>query len=191
MRGVGSRKVDEHGVPIGDHRCTPKDIVDVALEAIGIEQFDLDPASNEHSIVAARFRWSGPKVGGEDGLALPWFGNTWLNWPWSDSMLWVGKIQHEADKMVGQQLHVHEGESAPWSMTLLGPGDSSVIWWRALRQLCDARAMWPKRVHFPLPNQAKGSPPAPVHLWYIGPRSNRWRRIMESHGVPTEAGAVC
>ena len=194
MRGVGSRKVDEHGILLGDQRCTPPEIWQVALEALGAETFDLDPASNEHSTVPALIQCIGPKAGGVDGLGVEWWGNVWLNFPFSEPGPWIAKTQREADRMLrpnGSREAELEREYPARSMTILGPGDSAVTWWRVMRQICDARAMWPKRTHFPLPGKPKGQPPGPVHLWYIGPRSNRWRRIFESHGVPTEAGAVC
>jgi len=187
MRGVGRRKVDENGIPIGDHRCTPEDIWSVALEAIGAESFDLDAATNPHATIPAEMRFMGPKVDGWDGLALPWFGNVWLNFPFSDPNPWIAKVSREADRMFGQRF---AGSEAPaQSITVLGPGDQAVTWWRAMRTICDARAMWPRRAHFELPGQPKGSPPGPVNLWYIGARATRWRRIMEAHGVPTEPGA--
>ncbi len=185
MRGVGSTKVDEYGVRLGDHRCTPLEIWEVALEAIGADKFDLDPASNEHATVPAHAVCTGPKIGGVDGLTLQWSGNVWLNFPFSQPSPWVEKVQHEADRMLRPDDARHAR-----SITVLGPGDSGVVWWRVMRGLCDARALWPKRVHFPLPGQMKGSAPGPVHLWYIGPRSNHWRRVFEAHGAATEAGAI-
>lgn len=183
MRGVRSGKRDENGIPVGDHRCTPEPIWSVALEAIGRDAFDLDPATNPHSTVPAGLGCFGPLAGGEDGLARAWFGHVWLNFPFSDPNPWVAKVIAEAATMM-------EPDPVMRSITVLGPGDSSVTWWRALRSSCDAWAMWPRREHFPIPGNAKGSPPAGVHLWYFGPCSNRWRRRMEDHGVPTEAGAI-
>ncbi len=107
MRGVGSRKVDEHGILLGDQRCTPPEIWQVALEAIGVTEFDLDPATNDHSTVPVHMQCFGPKVGGEDGLVLPWWGNVWLNFPFSDPPPWIAKVQREADRM----LHWSEVES--------------------------------------------------------------------------------
>lgn len=189
MRGVGraNRKHDEHGIPLGDHRCTPKKIWKVALEAIGAKTFDLDPATNAHSTVPAETICTGPKVGGADGLELAWWGNVWLNFPFSDPNPWVAKVLREADRMIEPP---HPTEPAPRSITILGPGDSAVAWWRALRTTCDARAMWPKRLHFPTPDSPKGSAPGPVHLWYFGPRATRWRRIFEAYDVPTESGTL-
>jgi len=186
MRGVRSGKTDENGTPLGDHRCTPPEIWQVALEAINADSFGLDAATNSFATVPAAQRCTGPRAGGVDGLLVDWFGDVWLNFPFSEPNPWVAKVHREADRM----LALEPGGEPPRSITVLGPGDSAVTWWRAMRSLCDARAMWPKRAHFPRPDQLKGSAPGPVHLWYIGPRSTRWRSIMESHGVPTEAGAV-
>ncbi|HHH29073.1 MAG TPA: hypothetical protein ENK57_12115 [Polyangiaceae bacterium] len=193
-RGVRSGKLDENGTPLGDHRCTPPEIWSVALEALGAKTFDLDAATNDFATIPAIVRCTGPKVGGADGLAVPWWGNVWLNFPFSTPNPWIAKVGSEADRMLQPVLRMNESlppsELPPRSITVLGPGDSAVAWWRAMRQTCDAWAMWPKRAHFPRPDQPKGSAPGPVHLWYIGPRATRWRTIMESHGVPTSTGAL-
>ena len=155
--------------------------------------FDLDPATNEHATVPARHHCTGPKVGGEDGRVIQWFGHVWLNFPFSESNLWAAKVLKEAERMfeiVDVFESVPPATLAPRTMTVLGPGDQSVAWWRALRSACDARAMWPRREHFPVPGQLKGSPPGPVGLFFFGPRSNYWRRVLEAHGIPTEAGAI-
>ena len=147
----------------GDHRCTPRFVWEAALTAIGRKQFDCDPATNEHSTVPAKICYDGscPEM---DGLLQPWEGNVWLNFPFSNPMPWVEKSAKELPRIR--------------SLTVLGPNDSSVKWHQRLVRIVDAYAAWPKRFHFPLPGKAKGSGPGPIALYYVGPQSNTWMRIM-------------
>jgi hypothetical protein len=157
----------------GDHRCTPRRILVAAAHAAGIKRWDLDPASNRHSIVPAETAWYG-EGDDDNGLVLDWFGDTWLNPPFSAMDVWTAK---SIDELVRVR-----------SLTFLGPGDTSTEWWRTWKARCDAWAAWPRREHFPLPDNPKGSPPGPVHLFYTGPRSNRWRQVMEHVGCVTYPG---
>lgn len=157
----------------GDHRCTPPEIWIAARAAIGIKQWDLDPATNKHATVPAATRWMG-RSPEDDGLLLPWFGHVWLNPPFSKLGIWTQKFMQEARRAT--------------SLTFLGPGDSSTAWWQALARGCDSWAAWPRRQHFPIPDHPKGSPPGPVHLFYIGPRSTRWRQVMTHVGCEAFPG---
>ena len=161
----------------GDHRCTPPEIWMVALAAVGIKAWDLDPATNAFSTVPATVCWDGSGED-QDGLILPWYGHVWLNFPFSVPALWVDKAIAEAASRVVR------------SITILSPSDSSTAWWHKLRRGCDASAAWSRRTHFPLPDNPKGSPGAAPHLSYIGKRSNRWRRVFERYGHTTCAGSI-
>lgn len=173
MRGLGKHKRDEHGILWGDHRCTPEPIWRAALHAAGLEAFCLDPASNPNATVQAQVHWMGP-LDGNDGLEKTWFGNVWLNFPFSTPRIWVDKVEEELEHVT--------------SVTVLGPNDSSTAWWRQISAFCDARADWPRRLHFPLPGQDKGSPPGPVGLWFVGKGSTRWRRVLSGYGCSTWPG---
>jgi hypothetical protein len=160
----------------GDHRCTPPAIHIVARHAIGIKRWDLDPASNPHSTIPARMAWYG-RGPLDDGLILPWFGHVWLNPPFSNMPPWVEKWIKEANTTPSVA-----------SATFLGPGDTTAKWWRRIARACDAWAAWPRRQHCPIPDHPKGSPPGPLHLFYIGPRATRWRAVMEHIGCYTKPG---
>lgn len=162
LRGIiGKQGPKEYGR--GDHRCTPPVIWKAALYAIGADQFDLDPATNAHSTVPASLCFDGSSIE-LDGLVQGWEGNVWLNFPFSDPMPWVEKVLREAHRCR--------------SITVLGPNDTSTQWHRLLVRCVDATAQWPRRVHFPLPDTKRGSPPGPIALFYIGPQSNAWMRVM-------------
>ena len=59
------------------HWNTPPKILAVVREFFG-GRIDLDPCSNEHSLVDASVQYKLP----EDGLALEWFGNVFCNPPY-------------------------------------------------------------------------------------------------------------
>jgi hypothetical protein len=171
-RGMGIRGTLKAGRP-GDHRCTPRAIWLAARHAAGIEQWDLDPATNQFSTLPAATKWDG-EAEDRDGLALAWFGDTWCNPPFSGMGVWTDKAIRESARTR--------------SLTFLGPGDSSTEWWRKWVSKCDAWAAWPTRIHFPMPDHPTGSPPGPIHLFYVGPRATRWRRVMAHVGCTTFAG---
>lgn len=142
----------------GDHRCTPAVIYEAALEALGITVWDLDPASNPNSTVPAILELY------EGGLEEPWGGHVWVNPPFSDINPWVEKVfDNEWD-----------------SLTFLGPHDLSTKWARRMTSGCNAWAAWPRRVHFPVPGQPKGSPPAGIALWYFGSKCEIWLERMRA-----------
>lgn len=161
MRGIGRA-----GRP-GDHRCTPEPIWRAALEAAGIERFDLDPASNPFATIPAETSWHG---GAYDGRKLAWFGNVWINYPWSVPVPWVCKIIKESKR---EEVR---------SITANGAHDLSTAWAQQITNACDAWAAWPKRLHYPLPNNPSGSPPGSVALWYFGPNAETWIRVMHAFG---------
>ncbi len=158
--------------PQGDHRCTPPEIWVSVLAAIGAKRFDLDPASNAFSTIPARTSWDG-SCPAQDGLAVPWFGNVWLNFPFSKSDLWVDRA-------------LVEGASGRTSsITVLSPSDSSTAWWNRLRGECDLWTAWRGRIHFPLPGRPKGSPGGGIQLSYFGSDPARWYKVMEHLGHST------
>lgn len=175
LRGLGKHRKDAHGQPLGDNRCTPVEIWQVALQAIGRDAFDLDAASNPAATVPALDAYMGP-VDGRDGLALPWQGDVWLNFPFSNPRPWIERVQQEAWRFR--------------SITVLGPNDSSTRWWQDLQRFVDVRAAWPRRVHFPLAGVPKGGPPAAIALFYSGPQSNAWARVMLRAGCTVDAGSL-
>lgn len=159
----------------GDSRCTPPEIWKPALYGAGIETFDLDPACNKFSTVPATRRWFGIK---NDGLALDWFGNTWLNFPFSSANTWVDKVMAEIETPNVSSLHV------------LAPGDSSTKWWKTLAKNANVFATLAKRHHCPMPGQPKGSPGGNLNLFFFdfrdGPNNiRRWEKVHRHVGCIT------
>lgn len=79
--------------------------------------FTTDPCSNPRSHIKAAIKYS--LETGHDGLALPWFGRTWLNHPYSEPMPWM------------QKLHAELGKSCTEAV-VLPKHDHSTEWWQVL-----------------------------------------------------------
>jgi hypothetical protein len=71
-----------------DKWCTP---IKVAKR---LDVVDLDPASNERSVIRAVKTYD-LDARGEDGLALPWFGSFFLNGPYSNMLPFATKANDE------------------------------------------------------------------------------------------------
>lgn len=80
---------------------TPSNIIEAARSTMG--GIDLDPASSwaaNKTVKAGRFY-----TVEDNGLALPWFGNVWLNHPFGrvQNPLWINKLVSEyADQNIWQ-----------------------------------------------------------------------------------------
>lgn len=110
-----------------DEWCTPKWL----CELLGT--FDLDPASNTRSNVAAH-RWCGPDHAfGQmrDGLSFDWSGSVFVNPPFSNVMPWA------------QKLAAHDG---PWCALI--KLDPSTRWYAALMVPGVTVAPFKKRLKF-------------------------------------------
>lgn len=69
-----------------DSWCTPQWIVDLVL-AFWPEGIDIDPCTNDCSIVPARVRYDGSAIE-RDGKRQPWSGRCYVNPPYSDPGPW-------------------------------------------------------------------------------------------------------
>ena len=104
--------LDRFGNPLSDSYCTPP-----WLTAM-LPVVDTDPCSNPRSTVRAKRAYSLEKR--LDGLALPWNGSVFLNWPYSDPEPWVLKLLEELE--VGRCIEA----------IVLCKLDSSTAWWHLL-----------------------------------------------------------
>lgn len=108
----------ENQLSRNDEVCTPEDVYQPVLDALGWKRFDLDPCSHPKAIVPVKTRILLPKyrrrMRGEsqgvvygDGLYLPWTRKrVWLNPPYSQLQYirrypWLIKAQEEAARCVG------------------------------------------------------------------------------------------
>jgi hypothetical protein len=119
---------------VTDSYCTP------LWFAQRVGNFVTDPCSNPRSHIAAIIKYM--LETGHDGLALPWFGRTWLNHPYSDPMPWMLK------------LHAELGQACTEAV-VLPKHDHSTEWWQVMVQphegfTCDQWQLH-KRMQFDIP----------------------------------------
>lgn len=91
LPGATIRRRKKNERKYSDANCTPKWLADALFECHG--PFDFDPCSNPRSHIVAHWSWSLEK--GYDGLKMKWEGSGFKNHPYSDSMPWMLKANHE------------------------------------------------------------------------------------------------
>ncbi len=137
---------------------------------------DLDPCSNERSIVQCRRRFTREDAPTADPIR-PWGGTAYVNWPWSSPEPWVRACYEES-----------QAGHCPWIVGC-GIADPSVGWfahvWRA-DLVC-----WPDhRVMFDAPPGAKASSnshPIMLPLWIDPLLGNRSADPIRWVAVPLAA----
>jgi hypothetical protein len=112
-----------------DAYCTPDEVT------AALPEVDLDPCSNPHSTVRARDTYS--LEAGQDGLALPWFGLVYLNFPFSDPLPWAEKLAEERPNLTGAGVMCN--------------ADHSPAWWHVLKQHLPIRLDFDTRLEFKPP----------------------------------------
>lgn len=120
-----------------DGWCTPKWLTDLLPEV------DLDPCSNKRSTVRAATHYTLERK--EDGLRLPWYGDVFVNPPYSDILPWAMKAHHELRERNVQALG------------FLVNVDCSTKWWHQLTEDLDLVFMFHKRIRFEPPPGVKSS----------------------------------
>lgn len=144
-----------------DSLCTPPEIATPLAQLFG-GPVDIDPATNEHSIIQARriYTWG--------GLMRPWVGprkdgSAFVNWPYSTNDPWAAKALHEMKIQ-----HVRE-------LVILCMSATSTRWWAGLmiNSKRNPRVMCTKRIPFLGPNGVEMESGArfDTALIYYGPRS--------------------
>jgi phage N-6-adenine-methyltransferase len=105
-----------------DDRRTPDDLFEECCNLAGVHHFDLDPAATNES---ARGTYYYDLEA--DGLVQDWFGNVWLNPPYSDLQSWVAKAFDSDAEAVVMLLPANRTEKS-WWQDLVEPGirDGSV-----------------------------------------------------------------
>lgn len=171
------RGVNLPGAP-NDHRCTPPEVYEPLRRALGIEQWDLDPASNPASTIPAKRALFGRGPARRPphlcGLAYKWAGHVWLNPPFREIQPWAEKWAETAQANKAR------------SMLAIVPADHSTEWWGVFERSADVLTLW-TRVHFPLPgerpNARTGASPSPYHVfaWLRSDaeRANYFQRVNE------------
>lgn len=150
--------------------CSPQEIADCIAAFWGAP--DLDPCSNDRSIIHALTRYCLP----DDGLTLPWHGRVYCNPPYSDPGPWVQRcLRHAQQTTIG----------LPNESIACIIADPSTKWWQSAIwrkdedgetvMLADAVCFPDHRVKFiPPPGAKVSSMTRPVALPYWGPHAKRF-----------------
>lgn len=112
-----------------DAYCSPDDVT------AALPEVDLDPCSNPRSSVRARETYS--LEAGQDGLALPWYGMIYVNFPFSDPLPWCEKIAEERPNLTG--------------IGVMCNADHSPAWWHVLTPILTLRLDFNERLQFKAP----------------------------------------
>jgi len=148
-----------------DEWSSPRELVEPLNDAI--DGFDLDPCSGaEQSPFAdATFTES------DDGLSQDWFGDVWVNPPYSEMADWTEKAAAE----------VKRGNVD--SVVYLCKGDSSTEWWQAGAEQTAAICAIDHRLKF---GDGENSAPFASHIFVFGDIDDDVRNELTNHGLLLE-----
>lgn len=154
--------------PNSDEWYTPVEYIEAARSVMG--SIDLDPATcDEAQGFIKAYNYYTEK---EDGLTQDWFGNVWLNPPYSDPLPWVKKLveAYGNGDIDSAMLLVNTANSPEWSRLL----------WHSKHAVC----LLNKRVRFWRPDRpdAKGTAQDQM-IWYLGDNKERFRQIFSAYGA--------
>ncbi len=135
-----------------DEHYTPFDVVDAVVRCFGT--IHLDPCSNSHDApnIPAVKRFTRE----DDGLSRDWFGNVYVNFPFSAANAWVKKICLEADNP-----HVD-------GLIVLAKSDNRTEWYAELIEKSLCYCEYRGCLRFGSPTGKQVSAPFPVTLFYFG-----------------------
>jgi hypothetical protein len=151
---------------------TPQWIVDVVREQFG--EIDLDPCSNEHSLVAARHNIILPI----DGLKAPWMGKVFCNPPYGRDKVRKTSILDWCRKAHMERLRGHASE-----VLLLIPAATETkhwqdIIWPGAASICFLRS----RVKFLLDGKERAGSTVGNAVVYFGLDRERFKEVWSKHG---------
>lgn len=112
---------------VGDEWGTPPHIIELARDVMGV--IDLDPASSAEAnkIVRAKTFYN-KKI---NGLGRKWFGNVWLNPPYSQPLItrFVNQVclEHYTGGILSAIVLVNNSTDTAWFHTLLEHADLMVL----------------------------------------------------------------
>lgn len=145
-----------------EHWNTPEDVL-VALAELWPEGIDLDPCSNDGSIVGARVAYTKA----DDGLTRPWLGRVYVNPPYGRGILaWL------------ERALIASNDGA--EVVLLVPARVDTVWWHTFAARAEGVCFWRGRLTF------RGAPdpaPFPSAILYYGSDAPRFRRVFSSRGL--------
>lgn len=166
-----ARKAKKPNDDSSDERYTPQWLLDQAREFFGCE-IGWDPCAPEDGSNPVNAKTFYTKA--QDGLYMPWHtleGPGWVNPPYS-----VGQVQKWGHKMAEEARHGAE-------FVAITQNDCSTAWHRFIRNNCDCRCQYGKRIGFVRPD-GRALPGAKFGsvLWYFGRERRRFDRYWSQYG---------
>lgn len=164
------KKIDETKKPhvinnSGDNEWyTPAEYIEAARQVMG--SIDLDPASNDYAnkTVKASIYYTEET----NGLDKEWFGNIWMNPPYSTAL-----IKEFAEKLTNSNFE---------QAIVLVNNATDTGWFKSLIQKAKAIVFTTGRIRFEKFNGSKGAPLQGQAFIYYGDNSARFLEVFESFG---------
>ncbi len=145
---------------------TPSDYIDLAREVMG--SIDLDPASSHkaNEVVKAKRYYTAE----DDGLSKDWYGNVWLNPPYSSELItkFTDKLLEELPIMSQALVLVNNATETEWFSRLVNKASA----------VCFPRS----RVKFYMPDGTIGAPLQGQALLYFGIEPMRFVEVFRAKG---------
>lgn len=143
---------------------TPKEYIDAARDVMG--SIDLDPASSPtaNETVKAEMYFTAE----QDGLLQEWFGNVWLNPPYSSDL--IGKF---AEKVTTEDLE---------QAIVLVNNATETAWFEKIVSVSSAIVFPTSRVKFYRPDGTIGAPLQGQAVLYIGANAERFLQVFSRFG---------
>lgn len=169
-RAAVLRKIEEKKKPhivnnSGDNEWyTPAEYIEAARIVMG--SIDLDPASNDYAnqTVKAEVYYTED----DDGLAHEWFGNIWMNPPYSSKL-----IKLFIDKLIASTFE---------QAIVLVNNATDTAWFRQLTESASAVVFTTGRIRFQKFNGAVGAPLQGQAFIYFGNSTDKFLEVFEKYG---------
>jgi len=150
---------------------TPESQVKLALRAMGVERFDLDPCSPTQTgggtYVPAKVYYTKEL----DGLAQQWHGTVWMNPPYGrEIVMWTTKLcqEYSAGRVT--------------EAVALVPSRSDTNWFQNTLSVSGCLVFIAGRIKFISPDGIKSSATFPSTVFYFGPNRDRFSEVYEAMG---------
>lgn len=171
---AGQRIATNHGESDGDEWYTPEKYIESARRVLG--EIDLDPASS----IAAQERIKAKKFYSkdDDGLKKRWFGNVWLNPPYSYPL-----VEQFTSHAISQH---HKGNVK--AAIILTNNCTDAGWFQSLLKrfpVCFTAG----RVSFWQPNQTSFAARQGQAFFYLGERHQLFQEVFTEYGTVVRAVA--
>ncbi len=146
---------------------TPGEYIELARSVLG--QIDLDPASCEFANKTVKALKYYSK--GQNGLDEKWYGNVWVNPPYSSSL-----IKAFSDKIVAESGNFKQ-------CIILINNATETRWFQQLASKCNAIAFPRGRIKYYRKNGFESTPLQGQALLYFGERANEFRQAFQRIGI--------